>query len=71
MAEHVTTIRLPKPLYEEVVLVARAEDKSISEVMREAIAEHIERRRADPEFKARLRERIEADRRILKKLAAS
>lgn len=65
---YVTTIRLPIALYEELVLVARADDKPISEVIREAIAAHIERRRADPEFQARLKERIEADQKILRKL---
>jgi len=41
----------------------------VSEAIREAIAQHIDSRRADPEFQERLRHRIEADRHILKRLA--
>ena len=67
--EHVTTIRLPVDLHESLALVARAEGKSIAVVMREAIAEHVARRRADPEFMARLRARIVADQAILERLA--
>jgi predicted DNA-binding protein len=67
--DHVTTIRLPIELADALELVARAEGKPVSEVIREAIAAHVEKRRADPEFQRRLRERIEADRRILERLA--
>jgi predicted DNA-binding protein len=72
MAEktYVTTLRLPMALYEEVELVARAEDKPVSEVIREAIAAHIKRRRADPEFQARLKKRLKDDAKILRKLEA-
>lgn len=56
-------------LYEEVQLVARAEGKTVSEVIREAVAAHIQRRRADPEFRARLKRRIKDDQAILRKLA--
>lgn len=68
---YTTTIRLPIELYEELELVAKAEDKPVSEVIREAIAAHIEARRGDAEFQARLKERIKKDQAILKKLAAS
>ena len=67
---YVTTIRLPMALYEEVELMARAERKSVSEVIREAIAAHIQRRRADPEFQARLKKRLKEDAAILRKLQA-
>jgi predicted DNA-binding protein len=67
---YVTTIRMPIELYEEVELVARAEDKPVSEVIREAITDHIKRRRADPEFQARLKKRIKDDAKILRKLEA-
>lgn len=68
---YTTTIRLPIGLYEELELMAKAEGKPVSQVIREAIAAHIERRRADPEFQARLKERLKKDQKILKKLADS
>jgi predicted DNA-binding protein len=71
MSTYTTTIRLPIDVYEELDLVAKAEDKPVSQVIREAIAAHIERRRADPEFQARLKERIKKDQKILRKLEAS
>lgn len=65
---YVTTLRLPVELYEEVELVARVEDKTVSEVIREAIAAYIDHRQADLEFRVRLKERIVADQKILKRL---
>lgn len=70
LTTRVTTLRLPIALYEEVVLVANAEGKPVSEVIREAIADHIRRRRADPEFQARLKQRIREDVKILRRLEA-
>lgn len=67
--EHVTTIRLPVDLADQLDLVARAEGKAVSVVIREAIAAYVERKRQDPEFQKRLRQRIEDDRRILERLA--
>lgn len=69
--EHVTTIRLPLDLYDALVLVARAERKAVSVVIREAIAAYVAERRADPDFQRRLRERIEADQKILERLAGT
>jgi predicted transcriptional regulator len=66
---HVTTVRLPTDLYEELVLMARGEGKPLSQVIREAIAAYVTARRTDPEFQARLRARIEADQAILRRLA--
>lgn len=37
--------------------------------MKEALRETVERRRSDPEFKARLRRIIEEDRELLERLA--
>lgn len=67
--EHVTTIRLPIELADALELVARTERKPVSVVIREAIVAYIAKRRADPEFQRRLRERIAADRVILERLA--
>jgi predicted DNA-binding protein len=48
--------------------IARTEGKSISDVIREAIDNHIEARQSDPEFQRRLRAHIEANNAILKRL---
>lgn len=65
----VTTIRQPADQADEVELVARIDGVPASEFIREAIAAHLAARRADPEFQARLRHRLEADRQILERLA--
>lgn len=65
----ITTIRQPTEQADEVEFVARADGVPASEFIRDAIAAHLAARRADPEFQARLRERIEADQEILRRLA--
>jgi hypothetical protein len=65
----ITTIRQPAEQADEVEFVARVDGVPASELIREAIAVHLAARRADPDFQARLRERIEADQQILRRLA--
>jgi hypothetical protein len=65
----ITTIRQPANQADELEFVARVDGMPASEFIREAIAAHLAARRADPEFQARLRERMEADRQILQRLA--
>jgi post-segregation antitoxin (ccd killing protein) len=65
----VTTIRQPDDQADELEFVARVDGMPVSEAIRAAIAAHIEARRADPEFQERLRQRMEADRHILRRLA--
>jgi hypothetical protein len=65
----VTTIRQPADQADEVDFVARVDGVPASELIREAIAAHLAARRADPEFQARLRQRMEADQEILRRLA--
>ena len=65
----VTTIRQRSDQADELEFVARVDGVPVSEAIRDAIASHIEARRADPAFQARLRERVEADRHILDRLA--
>lgn len=64
----VTTFRQSEDQAADVELVARIDGIPASELMRDAVAEHIARRRADPEFQARLRERIDKDQAILDRL---
>ena len=65
----VTTIRQPADQADDLEFVARVDGVPVSEAIRDAIAAHIEARRNDPAFQERLRERIDADRNILKRLA--
>jgi hypothetical protein len=65
----VTTIRQPTDQADDLEFVARVDGVPVSEAIRDAIAAHIEARRADPAFQERLRERMDADSNILKRLA--
>ena len=61
------TIRLSAEQAEALETVATVEDRAVSEVIRAAIAEHIENRRKDPEFRDSLKERIDRAQRLLRK----
>jgi hypothetical protein len=65
----VTTIRQAVDQAEALEVVARIDGEPVSEAIRKAIAKHIEARRGDPEFQARLRHRLEADEEIIRRLA--
>jgi predicted transcriptional regulator len=61
------TIRLSADQAEALETVASVEAKPISEVIRSAIAEHIENRKKDPAFQDGLKERIDRARQFLRK----
>lgn len=63
------TVRLPDDLAADAEAVARAEGTSLNETIKDALAEAVERRRKDPEFKKRLRDIVEQDRELLERLA--
>jgi len=63
------TLRLSSEQAEELEAIARAEGLSVSDEVREAIAEHIARKRNDKDFRERLRTVMERDREILERLA--
>jgi predicted transcriptional regulator len=63
------TVRLDDELAADTEALARAEGRSLNETVKEALREAAERRRQDPEFKARLQRIIEQDRELLKRLA--
>jgi len=69
MSKKNMTLRLPAEQAAELEAVARAEGVSVSDAVREAIAEHIERKRNDKAFRERLRAVMERDREILERLA--
>ena len=63
------TLRLLADKAAELEAVARADSKSVSDTVREAIDLLIEDRRKDKAFRDRLRQMIEDDRAILDRLA--
>ena len=63
------TVRLPDDVAKDAEALARAEGKSLNETVKSALMEAVERRRADPEFKKRLRRIIDEDRELLERLA--
>lgn len=70
MADHkVTTVRQSSEQAIELEAIARVEGIPVAEVIRTAIAEHIQRRRNDPEFLRRLQLRLKEDAAILTKLS--
>jgi len=60
------TIRLSQEQAEELETVASVEDRPVAEVIRAAIAEHIDARKQDDNFRKSLRERIERTERSFK-----
>lgn len=70
MPTKATSLRLDEQQAAELAAVARTDEMTISDAVREAVAKHIAERRTDPEFQRRLKERLEEDRRILEQLAA-
>lgn len=59
------TVRLDDDLAADTEALARAEGQSLNETVKEALREAIERRRKDPEFRARIQRIIEEDRELL------
>jgi len=52
------TIRLSAEQAEQLETVATVDDQPVSEVIRAAVAEHIEARRRDPSFRDSLKDRL-------------
>jgi len=63
------TVRLPDELAADAEALARVEGVSLNETVKHSLAEAVERRRKNPEFKARLTKIIEQDRELLERLA--
>lgn len=66
----VTTVRLEQELADDLAAVARVDGMSVSDAIREAVADLVAQRRADPDFQKALKVRMEEDRQILEQLAA-
>lgn len=63
------TLRLDDERAATLELVARADDQTVTDAVRAAIDEHIERRRADKDFMERLRKRHEAEHELYERLS--
>ena len=62
-------LRLDQDLADRLQAVADIEERTVTDVVREAIAEHIDRRRADPAFQRSIKESVKRHRRLLELLA--
>ena len=63
------TLRMDERLAEKVQTIADVEGTTVSNVIRDALAEHVERRRRDPEFQAMVRRNLQRHRQLLNMLA--
>lgn len=61
------TIRLSAEQAEALETVATVENVPVADVIRSAIAQHVETRKRDPKFQRGLKERIERARRFLER----
>lgn len=59
------TVRLSEEQAQALEMVASVENKAVSDIIRAAIATHIENRRRDPGFQAGLKDRISQARKLL------
>jgi predicted transcriptional regulator len=63
------TLRLDDERAATLELIARAEDKTVTDAVRTAIDEHIDARRKDKAFMDRLKQRHERERELFERLA--
>lgn len=69
MSQKTTTIRVSEERAEELEVLAQVEGVPVSEVIRTAIDELIEAKRADEGFQERLRDAMDRNRAVLRRLA--
>ena len=62
-------LRINRTLADQARAIAEVEDSTVTDVIRDALAEHVERRRRDPEFQALLRRNLERHQELLSMLA--
>ncbi len=63
------TLRMDERLADKVQTIAEVEGTTVSTVIRDALAEHVERRRRDPEFQAMLKRNLQRHQELLNMLA--
>ena len=59
------TIRLDPDLADDLATAAAVDGQPVSEAIRRAVADYVSARKADPRFRAALRERIARERKLL------
>lgn len=69
MSVKAMSLRLPEEQADQLQAIARVEEVSISDAVREAIDKQIAAKRNDKDFQARLKKRLEEDQEVLKRLA--
>ena len=63
------TLRLDRELVDKVRTIAEVEETTVSDVIRDALADHVEKRRRDPEFQAMLKRNLRRHQELLSRLA--
>lgn len=63
------TLRMEEPLADKVYTIAEVEGTTVSDVIRDALAEHVEQRRRDPEFQTMLKSNLQRHKELLDLLA--
>lgn len=64
-----TTVRLPDDLADKAEVVARAQGKSVNQLIIDSLAIEIDRVRSDSDFMDRVKRIVERDKEILDELA--
>lgn len=63
------TLRLDGELVNKVRTIAEVEETTVSDVIRDALADHVEKRRRDPEFQVMLKRNLRHHQELLRMLA--
>ena len=63
------TLRMDESLAESVQAIAEVEGTTATDVIRTAISDHVDRRKADPEFQKMLKRNMERHAQLLSMLA--
>ncbi|HEX5526323.1 MAG TPA: ribbon-helix-helix protein, CopG family [Solirubrobacterales bacterium] len=68
MPSKAISVRIPDQMTAELAAIARTQDIPLSEVIREAIENHIVSRRTDKDFQRLLKKRLEEDQKLFERL---
>lgn len=63
------TLRIDESLADSVHAIAEVEGTTVTDVIRTAISEHVDRRKADPDFQRMLKRNMERHAQLLSMLA--
>jgi predicted DNA-binding protein len=69
MPKKAISVRLPDEMADELAAISRVQDTHISEVIREAIENHLVTRRTDKKFQQLVKKRLEEDRELLERFS--